>query len=606
MGGRGSGCPAPWVKITLGDKTTIPAGSIKPGMTVWTQHETTGEWGVFPVTAVSMCKDQRWRLVTESGQDFVGTFNHRVKTDTGWQELRKLDIGDKLVQPDNTFATVMSIEPYDVDGDVVKITVYDAHTYLSEGFLSHNVKMIETPSDDSPADEDYYDTTPYAKGGSVRTHFQSGGLNDMAESYGVADAIPSIGSREPTPEEARMIQADVAKNKIQDPFINLSRRPEPASMPFDSRGQLDLPAMLAKYQPSQSNYSAEYDAARRTSARESQAFQDMIAKAIAGQDDQGPSQAEKYFRLAAAFGAPTKTGGIGESLGKAAEVLGEYNKEQRTQQRAGQMQALQLGLQGQQAKMTAAKEDLATLRQLTGEEMKDKRTITAELIKDYVASGRPQSTAGKQAIDEGLVQGTAPFQKRVAEISNMNIEKQMAQINSLVAGMTVAQANLALAQGKFDQQKAQASKLTPTEMKLKSGTEDLIANLGQARTDLKQAYALNPNTFDTSIADTAQRKVLEAAGSKDQKLINSRLLDNLIASGAISQLREKFGSQFTQAEGKLWIDLQGIGAKSIEERSKIFLNLYKTLDAKLAKEQKRLSEINQGKYRETSSAEGVE
>jgi hypothetical protein len=269
------------------------------------------------------------------------------------------------------------------------------------------------------------------------------------------------------------------------------------------------------------------------------------------------------------------------------------------------MQALQLGLQGQQAKMTAAKEDLNTLRSLTSEEMKDKRTITAELIKDYVASGRPQSAAGKQALDEGLVHGTAPYQKRVADISNMNVEKQMAQVNSLISGMTVAQANLALAQGKFEQAQKQAAKLTPTEMKLKSGSEDLLANLDQAKTDLKQAFALNPNTFDNSLPDMAQRKVLEAAGSKDQKLLNTRILDNLLSTGAIAQLREKFGSQFTQAEGKLWMDLQGIGAKSKEERAQVMANMYKALDAKVAKEQKRLNEINRRAYREPTP-EGIE
>ena len=444
----------------------------------------------------------------------------------------------------------------------------------------------------------------FAKGGRVKTHFQTGGTNDLTANG--AD-IPSMGNREPTPQELSLIQADAKRNNIQSPFINLSGEPEPQTpAPGESR-EAHLLAMLSKYQPKESAYAAEYQAARGKSDRETQAFQDMLQKAIEGQQDQGPSQSEKYFRLAAAFGAPTKTGHFGETMGNAAGVLGDFNKEQRLAQRAGQSQALQLGLQGQQARMAAAKEDLNSLRSLTGEEMKDKRTITTELIKDYMASGKPQSTAGKQAIDEGLVQGTAPYQKRVAEIANMNVEKQLAQINSTVAGMTVAQANLELAQAKGALAEKQAAKLTPSEMKLKSTSEDLLANLDQAKADIKQAFALNPNTFDSSLPDIAQRKVLEAAGSKDQKLLNTRVMDNLLSTGAISQLREKFGSQFTQAEGKLWMELQGVGSKSKEERAKVMANMYKALVAKAAKEQKRLNEINQGLYRNTTpTEEGIE
>lgn len=463
----------------------------------------------------------------------------------------------------------------------------------------------------------------FAKGGRVRTHFETGGLNQLAAaSSDVQEPTyePAPGKRRPTPQELALIEADARKQGLDNVVINLSEvasypgsrarseMPEASpDTPGDPRSPMDLVAMLRKYQPGPSAYAAEYQSARGRADRETQAFQDMLQKAIEGQKDNGPSQSEKYFRLAAAFGAPTKTGQFGETMSNAAQVLGDYNKEQRVAQRAGQAQALQLGLQGQQARMAAAKEDLSSLRSLTSEEMKDKRTITTELIKDYVASGKPQSTAGKQAIDEGLVQGTAPYQKRVAEISNLNVDKQMAQINSMLSGMTVAQANLELAQTKAALAAQQAAKLTPTELKLKSGTEDLIDNLGQAKADLKQAFALNPNSFDASIPDLVQRKILEAAGSKDQKLLNTRILDNLLSTGAISQLREKFGSQFTQAEGKLWIDLQGVGSKSKEERAKIMVNMYKALDAKTSLLQKRLNEINQGLYRNTAPAEeGIE
>jgi hypothetical protein len=257
--------------------------------------------------------------------------------------------------------------------------------------------------------------------------------------------------------------------------------------------------------------------------------------------------------------------------------------------------------------MAAAKEDLNSLRSLTSEEMKDKRTITTELIKDYVASGKPQSTAGKQAIDEGLVQGTAPYQKRVAEIANMNVEKQLAQINSTVAGMTVAQANLALAQKKFEQQQAQAAKLTPTELKLKTETEDIVSGLDASLSALTQAYKLNPTTFDNSLADIAQRKVLESAGSDDQKVVNTRLQENLLTEKALAGLKSAFGGNPTEGERGILLSIQGIGAKSRKEREEIMKNAYTALKTKRMQHAKRLAEIKSGAARDTTSIEeGVE
>jgi len=137
-GGGSGGCPAPWIKVTLADGGTVAAGDIKPGMKVFTQHEHTGVWGVHPVTAVGFGEDERWKVVTEDGREFIGTFNHRVKTDKDWVEIRHLQPGDKIVQI-NGHAVVKSSQHFDY-GKIVKITVHDAHTYLTEGFLSHNMK----------------------------------------------------------------------------------------------------------------------------------------------------------------------------------------------------------------------------------------------------------------------------------------------------------------------------------------------------------------------------------------------------------------------------------------------------------------------------------
>lgn len=348
--------------------------------------------------------------------------------------------------------------------------------------------------------------------------------------------------------------------------------------------------MLSKYTSGESTYGPELKAARGRANAETEAFQKMIQSTIEGSPT---DKAEMYFRLAAAFGAPTKTGGFAETLGKVGETMGEYTKGQGALKK-------QLQLEGQKMKMQGAKEDLTTLRTLAGEEMKDKRAISAELLKDYIKSGQPQSAAGKQATDEGFKAGTPEYQKRVTQLGEMNSDAKMAQINAALSGVTTAQANLLLQQQKFDESKKQAAKLSPVEVKLKTDTEDMLAQTEQAMSNLKKAYKLNPNTFDASLPDIAQRKILEASGSKDPKVINTRELENTLEKAALSSLKSTFPGAISNDERKALQDVQGLGAKSIEERGRIMKSGYAALKAVSERSRKRLNEINSGLYRDTS------
>jgi len=599
-GTAGSGCPAPWINITLADKSLIQAKDIKPGMEVYTRHETTNEWGNYPVEAVEEGEDERWVIQFEDGRQFIGTFNHPVMVKDAWKEIQHLQAGDEIAQPEGV-AVVKSARFFDM-GTIIKITVKDAHTYLTEGFLSHNKNMVN-PYGTEEFWTRYNEEVPMKKGGIVKTHFELGGLNNLSGKYqlgsGMYDPEADAQSQmtrttwQPTPEMSQEATAPLVMGEQKAP------------MPTGPTGQLDLLKLLDKYQPSSSSaYGTELAQARLAATKESESFNKMLQDAIAARTDNAPSKAEMYFRLAAAFGAPTKTGHFAESLGNVGKTLGEYSKESRDAQMADQALRLQLGIKGQEAKMTAARQNVTDLRTLAGEEMKDKRTIATELIKDYVASGKPQSTAGKQAQDEGLVPGTPSYQKRVSEIADLNVERQIALINASLSGISAAQANLALAQNKFDFTKQQSTKLSPGELKLKTDTEDVLNQSDQALGDLKQAYALNPNTFDNSIADLAQRKLLEAAGSQDPKLLNTRTQENLLAKTAVNKLRVAFGGNPTEGERKILLDLEGIGAKSKEERKAIMQNAFTALQRTRQNHAKRLNEINQGLYRDTAPAVG--
>jgi hypothetical protein len=422
-------------------------------------------------------------------------------------------------------------------------------------------------------------------------------IYDLASNYGMTDEM----GNPLTTQEAPPALAAVAPAPVAAP--SASPAAAPFGLPTSDRNQA-LMSMLGRYFPQGDEYGPELKAARATMTKESEAFNKLLQDAIKQPQESGPGKAEMYFRLAAAFGAPTKTGNFMESLGKAGEAAASMSKEQREALMAERNRRLQLGLEAQKLRMTGAKEDVNTLRQLASEGMKDKRTIATELIKDYVKSGQPESSAGKQAKDEGLVPGTPEFQKRVGQIAEMNVEKQMAQINSTLAQMGTAQANMALSQQKFDFQQQQATKLTGPELKIKSETEDSINSLKGSMGILKRAFDLNKNSMGGSLVDKATRLGLEAAGSKDPVLVNTQELENLLTDQMISSAAEKMKGVLSDSDIKLLSMVSGAKSKNQEERKRIMINAYGALQRGFAKQQKRLNEINQGLYRETGITAG--
>lgn len=429
-----------------------------------------------------------------------------------------------------------------------------------------------------------------ARGGIVRRRFAEGGLNDLTEKYDIgAESLPMPAV---TAEPAVLMGAETA------PVSSA-----PAAAPVGMGLPPGLEQMLARYQGGQSAYGEELKTARDLASKESQAFAKMLQGAMDQSGQAAPSKAEMYFRLASAFGAPTKTGNFMESVAAAGKTMGDYAKETREADRASKSGRLQLALEAQKLKMAGAKEDLSTLRTLAGEEMKDKRAVATKMLEQYIKSGEPESAAGKQAKDEGLRPGSPEFQARVAKIAEANVDKQMAQINATLAGVATAQANAALQQDKFGFQREQAQKLTPAEVKLKSEAEEALTGLDSSITALQKAYKLNPNTFDASLMDKAQRKLLEETGSKDPKVQNTREMENLLSSGAVEKLKASFGGNPTEGERAILLSLEGLESKSKEERAKIMKNTYIKLKAVRAARQKRLNEITSGLYRNTGEAD---
>ena len=117
----GGTCPTVDTPILMADRSEKSAGDIVVGDMVWTRHERTLRWGAYPVEAVTIVdSDDVWEA-TIGGKLLRATGPHLVYAGE-WVEMRT--IGTRIAGTHQ----------------VVKITVTDAHTYVSNGILSHNIK----------------------------------------------------------------------------------------------------------------------------------------------------------------------------------------------------------------------------------------------------------------------------------------------------------------------------------------------------------------------------------------------------------------------------------------------------------------------------------
>jgi hypothetical protein len=368
-----------------------------------------------------------------------------------------------------------------------------------------------------------------------------------------------------------------------------SMTPPPAGGEAAPTGRAaELQMMLEGYE-GESAYAEELKAARAKATNEADAFKTMLEASLTNPEDAKASKAEMYFRLAAAFGSPTRTGGFGENLSLASKELADYSKGKRESARSNLATRMKL----QEMRMGAAKEDLNTLRTLSAEEMKDQRALKQSMIKEYIESGKPQSAAGKQALDEGYKAGTPEFQARVRELAALDVQRETTQLQVLLE-------NLNINKRRDEREEKKGEKLTPQELTLKRETEDSLASLNSALDLISKAYTLNPNTFDNSLVDQGRRTALEIAGAKDPKLINTRNLENLLKSQMITSAAEKMKGVLSDSDIKLLLDIQGLDAKSVEERAEILRSAYSVLKSGRTRLQRRLQDVSSGAYRQIS------
>jgi hypothetical protein len=264
-----------------------------------------------------------------------------------------------------------------------------------------------------------------------------------------------------------------------------------------------------------------------------------------------------YFRLAAAFGSPTKTGAFGENLALAAGEMAETAAARR--ESLAERAARQAELQKLRYQM--AGEDLETLRAAQAGETDAQRRLAETLLKESIAAGRPQSQ--KEILD---------MQIRLADLQQR--EKALGQMSE-------------------------------PEMRMKSDLENSIARQETVLRQLSEAFQRNPNSFANNPLDRAQYTMLSMVGSDDDRVINTAMIDNLLSAQTLQSLKDTFGgSGITEKEMAALDALSGATSASREARAEIILRAYETAKQVVERQKQKLRQIEEGTYRQYNQAQG--
>ena len=168
-----TGCPDPSMTILMADGSYKKAGKLVVGEVIKTYHEkdlekaskkslvlASGEaekyseirdklessyaiptLGEYEVEFIDIIKDVEKIKLTFDGSEIICSLSHKFYVNDTWKEAKDLEVNEEV-------SGKKLISKEDVkNGDVVLITIKDAHTYICEGLLSHNKRRIERPED---------------------------------------------------------------------------------------------------------------------------------------------------------------------------------------------------------------------------------------------------------------------------------------------------------------------------------------------------------------------------------------------------------------------------------------------------------------------------
>jgi len=394
------------------------------------------------------------------------------------------------------------------------------------------------------------------------------------------EPMPGVGEGGTIPSPSIM-PPQIGEGGTAQPLVPPEYTPIPSSAggaaPPPAASASPLEGMLERYLNPTGSGSRELAEARRRSQSESEAFYNMIRQ-MAERGESPTSRAEMYFRLASAFGAPTRTGTFGETLSNVGKELGEYTKGRRAEEseRRGLM------LKAQEARMAGAREELSTTRALAAQEATERRAIANSMLQEYIRSGRPQSNAGRAALDAGLRPGTPEFQDYVRRQTELDIERTRQLIE---------------AQGENIRLRAeQAERLSPTEIRLADETMQNVSTARDNISTLRRALELNERSTPSNLTEGVITSLRRRLGSTAPEVVNTAELQNMLSRLTLASLKETFPGAISNDERRALEAVSGVTAQSREERRRILQNAIENRERIVPRYDEKVREIRSGAF----------
>ncbi|CAD8211322.1 unnamed protein product [Paramecium octaurelia] len=159
------GCFPGYAPITLADKSQRPINQIKKGdhILCYDYELRNFRSGIVQGTTKTKQTIQVIRIETEI-RVIECTADHPFYTETGWKafqphpdfQINNLTLEDKLLNQDNTFIKILSIQKLNKFDYVYNLNLQYPNNYLAFGFLAHNMNIINIVIDEQNQEEFEY------------------------------------------------------------------------------------------------------------------------------------------------------------------------------------------------------------------------------------------------------------------------------------------------------------------------------------------------------------------------------------------------------------------------------------------------------------------
>jgi hypothetical protein len=232
--------------------------------------------------------------------------------------------------------------------------------------------------------------------------------------------------------------------------------------------------------------------------------------------------------------------------------------------------------------MAGAREELSTTRALAAQEATERRAIANSMLQEYIRSGRPQSNAGRAAIDAGLRPGTPEFQDFVRRQTELDIERTTQLIQTQAENL--------------DLRRRQSESLSPTEIRLADETQQNLSTARDNLSTLRRALELNERSTPSNLTEGVITALRRRLGSTAPEVVNTAELQNMLSRLTLASLKETFPGAISNDERRALEAVSGVTAQSREERRRILQNAIENLERIVPRYDEKFREIRSGRF----------